>query len=147
MTMHKPPQAMTLFDLIARTWVLDTDVRHVLFNGAGTSVVAVLGDGRMAFFLSMTPNTPKAAFGSRLTPDAPVFAPGPSRCHCPWSAKSLLRGLMSCCVGLANRDLPFLTPIAVHCGGPRGVGRPCASQPRRPMPLRRWPPHRAMAAF
>lgn len=50
MTMHKPPQAMTLFDLIARTWVLDTDVRHVLFNGAGTSVVAVLGDGRMAFF-------------------------------------------------------------------------------------------------
>lgn len=50
MTMHKPPQAMTLFDLIARTWVLDTDVRHVLFNGSGNSLAAVLSDGRMAFF-------------------------------------------------------------------------------------------------
>ncbi|WP_323770154.1 hypothetical protein [Antarctobacter sp.] len=49
MTMHKPPQAMTLFDLIARTWHLETDVRHALFNASGTSLAAVLGDGRMAF--------------------------------------------------------------------------------------------------
>lgn len=49
MTQHMPPQAMTLFDLIARTWELDGAVQDILFNAAGTSLTAVLGDGRMAF--------------------------------------------------------------------------------------------------
>lgn len=49
MTQHKPPQAITLFDLIARTWDLDAEIRSLLFNAKGTSLSAVLGDGRLAF--------------------------------------------------------------------------------------------------
>lgn len=49
MTQHKPPQAMTLFDLIARTWELEGEVRQVLFNASGTSLAALMKDGRMNF--------------------------------------------------------------------------------------------------
>lgn len=49
MTQHKPPQAMTLFELIARNWELEVPVCGVQFNAAGTSVVAQLQDGRLAF--------------------------------------------------------------------------------------------------
>ncbi|MDW3224335.1 MAG: hypothetical protein R8G34_15885 [Paracoccaceae bacterium] len=49
MNQHKPPQAMTLFDLIARRWELDGAVRQVRFNASGTSLAAILEDGRMAF--------------------------------------------------------------------------------------------------
>lgn len=49
MTQHKPPQAMTLFDLIGRNWDLGTPVDHVAFNAAGSSVAARLRDGRLAF--------------------------------------------------------------------------------------------------
>ena len=49
MTQHKPPQAMTLFDLIARTWDVKTEVRALQFNAKGTSLAAQLADGQMAF--------------------------------------------------------------------------------------------------
>ena len=35
MTQMKPPRAMSLFDLIARTWVVEDEIRQVLFNAAG----------------------------------------------------------------------------------------------------------------
>lgn len=47
MTQHKPPQAVTLFDLIARTWDMGTEVRSLAFNAKGTSLSAVLIDGRL----------------------------------------------------------------------------------------------------
>lgn len=49
MTQHKPPQAITLYDLLARTWEVKTAIHQVLFNAGGTSLTAVLDDGRMAF--------------------------------------------------------------------------------------------------
>ena len=49
MTQHKPPQAMTLFDLIARNWDLGCAVHAVQFNASGSALVAVLADGRLAF--------------------------------------------------------------------------------------------------
>lgn len=49
MTQHKPPQAMTLFDLIARTWEVKTEISGLLFNAKGTALTAVLADGRLAF--------------------------------------------------------------------------------------------------
>ncbi|WP_323781157.1 hypothetical protein [Leisingera sp.] len=49
MTQHMPPQAMSLFDLIARTWHLEGQVRQVLFNAGGTSLAVALADGRLAF--------------------------------------------------------------------------------------------------
>ncbi|SMC94865.1 WD40 repeat domain-containing protein [Primorskyibacter flagellatus] len=49
MTQHKPPQAMTLFDLLARTWTLPGEVRDVIFNAAGSSLAVLLADGRLAF--------------------------------------------------------------------------------------------------
>ena len=49
MTEHKPPQAMTLFDLIARTWALKTEVRGLAFNASGSALSALLADGRLAF--------------------------------------------------------------------------------------------------
>lgn len=49
MTQHKPPQAMTLFDLIARTWEVKTEVRTLRFNAKATSLAAQLADGRLAF--------------------------------------------------------------------------------------------------
>ncbi len=49
MTQHKPPQAMTLFDLIARTWEVKTEILSVQFNASGSALSALLADGRMAF--------------------------------------------------------------------------------------------------
>lgn len=49
MNMEKPPQAMSLFELLARRWSLGAPVRQVLANAAGTAVVALLEDGRLAF--------------------------------------------------------------------------------------------------
>lgn len=49
MTHHKPPQAMTLFDLIARTWEMKTGVQTLQFNAKGTSLAAQLADGRLGF--------------------------------------------------------------------------------------------------
>lgn len=49
MTQHKPPQAMTLFDLIARTWEVQTGVRSLQFNAKGTALAAQLADGQLAF--------------------------------------------------------------------------------------------------
>lgn len=49
MTQLKPPGALSLFDLLARSWTLQAEIRQVLFNGTGTSLMAVLDDGRLAF--------------------------------------------------------------------------------------------------
>lgn len=49
MNQQTPPQAMTLFDLISRNWDLGTEIRHVLFNAAGSSLAAWMEDGRIAF--------------------------------------------------------------------------------------------------
>ncbi|WP_323766069.1 hypothetical protein [Marinovum sp.] len=48
MTQHKPPQAMTLFDLLARTWDVQCGVESLMFNASGSSLAAVLADGRLA---------------------------------------------------------------------------------------------------
>ncbi|TNF18331.1 MAG: hypothetical protein EP318_18780 [Rhodobacteraceae bacterium] len=49
MTHHKPPQAMTLFDLIARTWEIKTPINALQFNAKGTSLALMLEDGRLGF--------------------------------------------------------------------------------------------------
>ncbi|WP_339692429.1 hypothetical protein [Celeribacter baekdonensis] len=49
MTQHMPPQALSLFDLLARTWDLDQNIRQVLFNMDGTALAVVQADGRMTF--------------------------------------------------------------------------------------------------
>lgn len=49
MNMEKPPQATSLFELLARRWSLGAPVRQVLANAAGTAVVALLEDGQLAF--------------------------------------------------------------------------------------------------
>ena len=49
MTQMKPPRAMSLFDLIARTWVVEDEIRQVLFNAAGSSVMVMLANGRLTF--------------------------------------------------------------------------------------------------
>lgn len=48
MTQHMT-QALTLFDLIARTWDVKTKVRALCFNAKGTSLAAMLDDGSLAF--------------------------------------------------------------------------------------------------
>lgn len=48
MTQHMT-QALTLFDLIARTWDVKTEMRALCFNANGTSLAAMLADGRLAF--------------------------------------------------------------------------------------------------
>lgn len=49
MNMEKPPQAMSLFELLARRWTLGAPVRQVLANASGSGVVALLADGRLGF--------------------------------------------------------------------------------------------------
>lgn len=49
MTQHVPPQSMSLFDLIARSWSLGTGVTGMRFNAVGSSVAVSLGDGSLAF--------------------------------------------------------------------------------------------------
>lgn len=49
MTQHMPPQALSLFDLLARTWGLPLETRQVLFNKEGTALAVALADGRLTF--------------------------------------------------------------------------------------------------
>lgn len=49
MNQHKPPQAMSLLDLIGRSWDLGSGVRQLLFNRDHSSILAVLQEGRLAF--------------------------------------------------------------------------------------------------
>lgn len=99
MNQQKPAQAMTLFDLIARTWETGTAVRHLRFNGAGTSLAAVLDDGRMAFVsvkdaespdtrLRIEADTGRASIRPRTKPlplpvvtEAPVAGPDVGPCR------------------------------------------------------------------
>ncbi|SFJ96005.1 WD40 repeat domain-containing protein [Celeribacter neptunius] len=49
MTQHLSPPSLSLFDLIARSWQLGTEVRDLQFNVIGSSVAVTLGDGTLAF--------------------------------------------------------------------------------------------------
>ncbi|WP_121634280.1 WD40 repeat domain-containing protein [Tropicibacter alexandrii] len=49
MTKHDAPPAMSLFDLIARSWDFGAPVRDVRFNAIGSSVAVGLDDGTLAF--------------------------------------------------------------------------------------------------
>lgn len=49
MTQHVPPQSVSLFDLLARSWDLDAEVRDIRFNVVGSTAAAVLADGTLAF--------------------------------------------------------------------------------------------------
>lgn len=49
MTKHAAPPAMSLFDLIARSWDLGTGIRDLRFNVVGSSVAVTLADGALAF--------------------------------------------------------------------------------------------------
>lgn len=89
MTQHKPPQAMTLFDLIARTWEVKAEVRALLFNANGTSLAAQLADGQLAFVsvkdaespdsrVRVEADTGRASIRARTKPlPLPVFSDTP----------------------------------------------------------------------
>lgn len=49
MTQHVPPQSMSLFDLIARSWDLGARISDVGFNVIGSTVAVTLADGHLAF--------------------------------------------------------------------------------------------------
>ena len=49
MTQHMPPQSMSLYDLIGRSWELGGEVRRLLFNRDQSSVLAQLANGQLAF--------------------------------------------------------------------------------------------------
>lgn len=44
----KPPQALSLFDLIGREWTLDQPVKQALFNASGTALAFLRADGAVA---------------------------------------------------------------------------------------------------
>lgn len=49
MTQHVPPQSVSLFELIARSWDLARGVSDLRFNALGSSVMVTLADGSLAF--------------------------------------------------------------------------------------------------
>lgn len=59
MTKHAAPPAMSLFDLIARTWDLGSAVRALRFNVVGSSVAVCLEDGTLAFLQMKDAETPE----------------------------------------------------------------------------------------
>ncbi|QEW21000.1 hypothetical protein LA6_003201 [Marinibacterium anthonyi] len=89
MTRLKPPNALSLFDLLARSWPLDAEIRELLFNGAGTALMAVLDDGRLAFVsvrdgehpdsrVRIEVDTGRSSIRPRTKPlPAPVFTDAP----------------------------------------------------------------------
>lgn len=44
----KPPQALSLFDLIGREWTLDAAIAQLAFNANASAVACALSDGRLA---------------------------------------------------------------------------------------------------
>ncbi|MEY8828400.1 WD40 repeat domain-containing protein [Sedimentitalea sp. XS_ASV28] len=49
MTQHLTPPSISLFDLIARSWELGSEIIDVQFNVIGSSVAVTLADGTLAF--------------------------------------------------------------------------------------------------
>ena len=75
MTEHKPPQAMTLFDLIARTWALKTEVRGLAFNASGSALSALEHTDEAEPLLERAAAGPEVPTRVRAGP--PVRASGP----------------------------------------------------------------------
>lgn len=55
----KPPQALSLFDLIGREWVLGDTVTRVAFNANNSSVACALADGSLALLRVEDPEHPE----------------------------------------------------------------------------------------
>lgn len=55
---HAPPQAMSLFDLIGRSWDAKSAPREALFNQDGSAFVARLADGQLAFLSTKDAESP-----------------------------------------------------------------------------------------
>lgn len=66
MTQHVPPQSMSLFDLIGRSWDLGSGVRDVRFNVVGSSVAVTLDDGSLAFLQVKDPDDPETRLRMEL---------------------------------------------------------------------------------
>ncbi len=66
MTQHIPPQSLSLFDLLARTWELGTEIRDVRFNVVGSTVAVTLADGALAFLLVQDGEDPEKRMRTEL---------------------------------------------------------------------------------
>ena len=75
MTQHKPPQAMTLFDLIARTWALGTGVRGLHFNAKGSALTVMMEDGRLAFLSVKDAESPDSRVRVEADTGRPTIRP------------------------------------------------------------------------
>ncbi|WP_071797250.1 WD40 repeat domain-containing protein [Natronohydrobacter thiooxidans] len=66
MTQHIPPHALSLFDLLARTWDLGTEIRDLRFNVVGSTVAVTLADGALAFLQVADAEGPETRMRSEL---------------------------------------------------------------------------------
>ena len=66
MTQHVPPQSMSLFDLLARSWELKTEIRQMRFNRVGSTVAVTLADGALAFLAVQDAEDPEKRMRTEL---------------------------------------------------------------------------------
>lgn len=66
MTKHSPPQSLSLFDLLARTWDLGAEIRDVRFNVVGSTVAVTLADGVLAFLQVQDAEDPETRMRTEL---------------------------------------------------------------------------------
>lgn len=66
MTQHVLPQSVSLFDLLARSWDLEAEVRDIKFNVVGSTATAVLADGTLAFLQVQDAEDPEKRMRTEL---------------------------------------------------------------------------------
>lgn len=66
MTQHVPPHALSLFDLLARSWDLGPRVCDLRFNVLGSSVMVTLADGTLAFLPTADAEDPETRMRTEL---------------------------------------------------------------------------------
>lgn len=66
MNRHFPPQSLSLFDLIARSWELGPEITELGFNVVGSTVAVSLADGRLGFLQVQDYESPEIRMRTEL---------------------------------------------------------------------------------
>ncbi|MBF9035870.1 hypothetical protein HKCCE2091_16605 [Rhodobacterales bacterium HKCCE2091] len=131
MNQYKPPQAVSLFDLIARTWSLETEVRQVLLNADGSGAAAMLADGTLAFVATEDAEHPEKRMRLELETGRQTIRPREAALPTPQRSDGSVADAGVPLRRLGGRDFAFLhkSRTEIWRATPRGTVLRVAAAP------------------
>lgn len=108
MTKHSPPHALSLFDLLARTWDLGAEIRNVRFNVVGSTVAVTLADGVLAFLQVQDAEDPETRMRTELETGRMTIRPREKPLPVPVRAQEPVAAVVTDLCPVAQQGFAFL---------------------------------------